>query len=182
MPQAISQRYAHALADAVLAPGSESDPKQVSSQLRSMEQMIRENADLRNVMLSPAVPNARKRGVIARLAEQMQLDPKVRNFIYVLIDRRRADLLDEIADAFDEALDERMGLVRAQVTSAAVLAEAQRAQIEQALSEASGKRVRSEFHVDPKLIGGVVARIGSTVYDGSVRTQLETMRQALVSR
>ena len=98
-----------------------------------------------------------------------------------MIDRRRTDLLGEVAEAFETAVDERLGFLRAKVTSATPLSEAHRRETEQALSEVTGKRVRADFDVDPSLIGGVVARIGSTIYDGSVRSQLETLRQRLVS-
>ncbi|MBC7925781.1 MAG: ATP synthase F1 subunit delta, partial [Bryobacteraceae bacterium] len=109
------------------------------------------------------------------------LSPLVRNFLFLLVDRRRTDLLNEIAPAFEAAVDERLGLVRAEVKSATPLSEPQQAELEGALSLVAGRRVRCDYQVDPALIGGVVARIGSTVYDGSVRSQLEAMRQTLVS-
>ena len=98
-----------------------------------------------------------------------------------MVDRRRTDLLSEITDAFEAAVDERMGLVRAQVTSAAPLTDAQKAEMQSALTQVAGKQVRCEFSVDPDLIGGVVARIGSRVYDGSVRAQLGVLRERLAS-
>jgi F-type H+-transporting ATPase subunit delta len=111
----------------------------------------------------------------------MPLSTQVRNFLYVLVDRRRAGLLDEITDAFEAAVDERSGVVRAEVSSAVPLSDAQRAELAKALSDVTGKRVRCEFAVDDSLIGGVIARIGSTVYDGSVRTQLGEIQQLLAS-
>lgn len=181
MPQAISNRYAQALADAVFAPNSGVDPRQVSSELHSFDDTVRSVPELKNVLLSPAVATGRKRAVVERLAAALPLSRLVRNFLFVLIDRRRADLLHEIAPAFDAAVDERLGLVRAEVTSAAPLSDAQVSELEAALSQVAGRKVRCEFQVDPSLIGGVVARIGSTVYDGSVRSQLDAMRQTLVS-
>lgn len=181
MPQAVSRRFAEALADAVMAPDTGLDPRQISSELHEFGGMVQTAPELKVVLLSPAVSNARKRDVVARFAESMPLSRMVRNFLYILIDRRRTDLLEEMADAFDIAVDERLGLVRAEVTSAAPLPDAQRAELESALSQMAGKRVRCDFKVDDSLIGGVVARIGSTVYDGSVRTQLQSMRQVLVS-
>lgn len=145
------------------------------------EQTVQSVPELRNVLLSPAVSNSRKRAVIARFAELLPLARLVRNFLYVLIDRRRADLLAEIADAFDTAVDERLGLVRAEITSAVPLDGRQKLELESALSQLAGKRVRCAFSTDDSLIGGVVARIGSTVYDGSVRTQLQSMQQLLMS-
>jgi F-type H+-transporting ATPase subunit delta len=181
MPRALANRYAHALADAVLAPDSASDPGEITKELRAFEAMIREAPELKNVLLSPAVSNARKRDVVARFAESMPLSLQVRNFLYVLVDRRRAGMLNEITDAFEAAVDERSGVVRAEVSSAVPLSDAQRAELAKALSDVTGKRVRCEFAVDDSLIGGVIARIGSTVYDGSVRTQLGEIQQLLAS-
>jgi F-type H+-transporting ATPase subunit delta len=181
MPQALSNRYARALADAVLTPGGDGDAKQVLSELRVFSAMLRDSFELKNVLLSPAVSIAKKRAVIARFADTLPLSRLVRNFLYVVIDRRRIALLDEIADAFEQALDERMGIVRAEVTSAGPLNDGQQAELQQELSRVSGKQVRCNYSIDPELIGGVVARIGSTVYDGSVRTQLQNMRERLVA-
>ena len=181
MQKALSTRYARALVDSVVAPGTGLDPKQTLAELRTFSTMVRESIELRNVLLSPAVSISKKRAVVARFAESLPLSRLVRNFLYVVIDRRRTDILDEIADAFELALDERMGIVRAEVTSAAPMTEGQQAELQQELSRVSGKRVRCDYSIDPALIGGVTARIGSTVYDGSVRTQLHNMRERLVA-
>ena len=181
MPQAIALRYAQALVDAVTAPNSGVEAREAASQLRTFESMVRSVPELRNVMLSPAVPTSRKRAVIGRFADTIPLARLVRNFLFVVVDRRRADILGDTADAFEAALDARLGFVRAEVTSASPLSERQQAELQQALSGVAGKNVRCEFKTDPSLIGGVVARIGSTVYDGSVRMQLDTLRQRLVS-
>ncbi|MBI1898226.1 MAG: ATP synthase F1 subunit delta [Acidobacteria bacterium] len=181
MPQAVAAKYAGALADIVAAPGSGLDAKQVSAELHSFGEALGSAAELRNVLLSPAVSLARKRDVVRRLAEVMGLSPTVRNFLFVIIDRRRVGRFHEIASGFEEILDERMGIVRADVTSAAPLAPGQQAELEQALARVTGKQVRPRYAIDESLIGGVVARIGSTIYDGSVRGQLETLRQRLAA-
>ena len=182
MRSALSTRYAKALADAVLAPGSRTDPKQALTELRTFEQMVKSSSELRNVLMSPAVPTVRKRAVVSRFAATVPLSPLVRNFLFVVIDRRRGDLLGGLASAFEAALDERMGVVRAEVHSAVPLSAQQRAALGAELSRVANRQVRCEFYTDPTLIGGVVARMGSTVYDGSVRTQLEALRERLVSR
>ncbi len=182
MPSAISSRYAKALADAVLASGSGTDPRQALTELRAFEHLVDSSPELRNVLLSPAVPTVRKRAVVARLAPTVPLSPLVRNFLFVVIDRRRAGLLGEMAAALEAALDERLGVVRAEVRSPVPLDPGQQAALGQELSKVANKQVRCEFFVDPSLIGGVVARMGSTVYDGSVRTQLETLRERLTAR
>lgn len=182
MPQALAVRYARALADAVFNPKAGMDPKQALAELRTFSSMVRDSSELHNVLLSPAVSNKKKRAVVGRFAEALPLSRLVRNLIYVLIDRRRTDTLAEIGDAFEIALDERLGIVRADVKSAAPLSDRQQSELQQELSRVSGRQVRCDFSIDPALIGGVVARIGSTVYDGSVRSQLETLRERLVAQ
>jgi F-type H+-transporting ATPase subunit delta len=182
MRSALATRYAKALADAVLAQGSRTDPRQALTELRMFEEMVKSSPELRNVLMSPAVPTVRKRAVVARFASGIPLSPLVRNFLYVVIDRRRGDLFGELGAAFEAALDERTGVVRAEVHSAVPLTDEQRRAVGAELSRVANRQVRCEFYTDPALIGGVVARMGSTVYDGSVRTQLETLRERLVSR
>ena len=182
MTSAVAVRYARALADAVLGPKSGMDAQQALAELRSFQDMVKTSSELRNVLLSPAVTASRKRAVIGRFASTMPLSPLVRNFLFVLVDRRRADILEDVAEAFEAAIDERMGVVRAEVRSAAPLNDQQRDALRQELSRVANKQVRCDFSVDPALIGGVVARIGSTVYDGSVRTQLDTLHERLVAR
>lgn len=142
--------------------------------------MVKSSPELKGVLLSPAVSPAKKRSIVGRFAESVPFSRLIRNFFFLIIDRRRTDILGEIGEAFETALDQRMGVVRAEVQSAAPLSRQQQEELQQELSRVAKKRVRCHFSVDPQLIGGVVARIGSTVYDGSVRTQLEGLRQQLV--
>jgi F-type H+-transporting ATPase subunit delta len=182
MHSAVAERYAKALADVILASGSDADARQALTELRAFEAMVKSSTDLRNVLMSPAVSPSRKRAVVSRFSPIVPLSPLVRNFLFVVLDRRRADLLGEMGSAFETALDERLGLARVEVRSAAPLSDSQRSALQQELSRVADKQVRCAFTVDPGLIGGVVARIGSTIYDGSVRTQLESLRERLVSR
>jgi len=182
MPQIVASRYARALRDAVLNPAAGIEPRQALAEIRQFGAMIQESPELRNVLLSPAVTLAKKRAVVGRLSDSISLNRLIRNFIYVILDRRRAGILNEIADAFELALDEHLGIVRADVKSAAPLNERQQVDLQQELSRLSGKQVRCDFSIDPALIGGVIARIGSTVYDGSVRSQLANLREQLVAR
>jgi F-type H+-transporting ATPase subunit delta len=182
MPHAVATRFAQALADAVLAPGSGTEGRQAASELRAFEAIADSSSELRHVLLSPAVATSRKRALVNRFAAAIPLSRLVRNFLFVVVDRRRADLLGEIATAFETVLDERLGFVRAEVTSAAPLSPAQQSDLQQALSGVAGKNVRCAFSVNPELIGGIVARIGSKVYDGSVRTQLQSLGERLVSQ
>jgi F-type H+-transporting ATPase subunit delta len=181
MVSVASSRYARALLDVVFDPRSGLDPNRVAEQLQSVESLVSGSAELRHVLLSPAVANSRKRAVIAKLAPDLGLDAKVRNFCYVLIDHRRIPQIAEIREAYQNALDERLGFLRADVTSAQGLSDPQRNALQAKLGKLTGKQIRMEYLVDPALIGGVVARTGSTVYDGSVRGQLDALRHRLVA-
>ena len=179
MASAVAHRYARALVDLVLAPKSPLKPEDAVAQLRAVEQMISESWELKNALLTPAITASRKRAVMGSLLERIPASHLVRNFIYVVIDHRRMGLISEIREAFEQLVDERLGFARAEVTSAAALADTQQASIEGELSRLTGKRMRLRFDVDPALVGGVTARIGSTMYDGSVRGQLQRMRREL---
>ncbi|MCP5116150.1 MAG: ATP synthase F1 subunit delta [bacterium] len=180
MALAIANRYASALVDVVLEEDSAIEPRQVVDQLRAIEDTLAASAELRGVLLNPAVPAPRKRAVVGRLGDMMEVSPVVRNFLSVLISRRRIGHVSQGRQAFEDMLDERMGLVRADVTSAAELGEHQRERLRSELSSLTGKRVRCEFAEDDELLGGAVVQIGSTVYDGSVRGRLEALRKRLV--
>ena len=176
---AIATRYANALADVVTAPSGGVLPEDALRELRDFESTLRSSAELYNSLTSPAVPPARKRAVVGRIADELKLSRVTRNFLFVLIDHRRIASLDAVVHSLETTLDERLGFARADVTSARELSEAQRAALNQQLERTTGKRIRMHFAVDAALIGGVVARIGSTVYDGSVRGQLEALGRRL---
>jgi F-type H+-transporting ATPase subunit delta len=182
MPQALASRYASALVDAVLDPANGTRAEDALSQLRSFAGLIEESHDLKNVLLSPAVPAARKRAVVEQLAGMTGLSRLVRNFLFVLVDRRRLPLLREASDAFETILDERLGIVRADVRSASPLTHEQEQALARELARLTGKNVRIDYRVDASLLGGVTAKIGSTVYDGSVRAQLEALRHRLAAQ
>lgn len=178
---AVVNRYANALADVVVSPQSDVAPPDAVEQLRAFNAAVQSSPDLRAVMASPAIPAGRKRAVIKDIAEALRLSNVVRNFILVLTDHRRAGALAQMADAFELTVEERLGFVRAEVKSAYELTPGQREELSRHLGALAGSRVRMRFEVDPDLIGGVTAKIGSTVYDGSVRGQLAVMRQRLAA-
>ena len=178
---AIASRYAEALADVITASGSTLAPDKALAELRSFEEIANDSAELRNALMSPSVPASRKRAVIARLGDLLGLSRITRNFLFVLIDHRRIAELPEIIQTLDLVLDERMGFARAEVLSAGELNESQRAELNTTLEQLTGKRIRMRFAVDQSLIGGVVARIGSTVYDGSLRGQLRSLGHRLIA-
>jgi F-type H+-transporting ATPase subunit delta len=177
---AIVGRYANALAD-VITGASGMDAAQAVRDLRGFEALLESSVELRHALASPAVPPGRKRAVVSRLAQTMTLSKIVRNFLLVITDHRRAAAFSQIIDAFEIILDERLGFIRAELRSARELDERQRTKLTDELSRLTGKKVRAKFEVDPDLIGGLVARIGSTVYDGSVKGQLETLGRRLAA-
>lgn len=181
MSLAVANRYARALVDVSADAKNNLDPAQVDETLAAFEEAFVSSVELSSVLSSPTVPPARKRAVVAKLGESIGLAPLVRNFLYVLIDHRRVALLGDIRRSFQRLLDERLGLVRADVTTALPLDEAQRARVAAELSRLTGKQVRSEYSIDPALLGGVSARIGSTIYDGSVRGRLGSLRRQLTA-
>jgi F-type H+-transporting ATPase subunit delta len=105
----------------------------------------------------------------------------LRNYLFVIVDQRRAGMLVEIEQAFSRLLDARQGITQASVTSSAELTAEERAELGVALAKLTGEKVQAQYTTDAALIGGAVVRIGSTIYDGSVRTQLERMRARMIS-
>jgi F-type H+-transporting ATPase subunit delta len=176
---AVATRYAKALADVTSAPAGGLSPQDALTQLRAFESALAGSRELENALTTPAVPLSRKRAVVGRIAGLLELSPIARNFLFVLIDHRRVSLLGAILHSFDLIMDERLGFARAEVSSPRELTETQRGAINAQLEHVTGKRIRMRFAVAPELIGGVVARIGSTVYDGSVRGQLQTLGRRL---
>ena len=175
---AVATRYAKALAD-VTTSAAGLQPDVALNQLRAFEAALAASHELQNALTTPAVPASRKRVVVARIAGILKLSLIARNFLFVLIDHRRIALLGEILHSFELIVDERLGFARAEISSPRELTESQRGAINARLERLTGKRIRMRFAVDPSLIGGVVARIGSTVYDGSVRGQLQTLGRRL---
>jgi F-type H+-transporting ATPase subunit delta len=177
---AIVARYASALVDVVAGPKG-LDAAQATGQLRAFEAVLADSSDLRNALASPAVTPARKRAVVSKLAERLGLAKVPRNFLMVLTDHRRLATLSQVIDAFEILLDERLGFMRAELHTARELDERQKAALVDGLSRFTGKKIRARFVAEPDLIGGVVAHIGSTLYDGSVRGQLDSLAKRLAA-
>jgi F-type H+-transporting ATPase subunit delta len=178
---ALAKRYAEALADVVAAAGSKLRPEDAVEQLRAFEAALEASADLREALSTPAVPPGRKKAVIGRIADVLNLSRATRNFLFVLVDHRRIPLFAEIAQTFELVVDGRLGFARAEVRAAQPLSESQREELSAALERLTGKRVRMKHALDDSLIGGVMAKIGSTVYDGSVRGRLEALERRLAA-
>ena len=175
----IASRYAQALVGALTAPQAGVDPHQALTGLADFVETLSGSRDLELVLLSPSVAPARKRAVLERIAGAMQMDRLVRNFLYVLVDHRRIELVREIVSEALVILDAQLGFLRADVASAAPLSSDQQKQIAAGLETVTGKRIRMAMTIDPDLIGGVFARVGSTIYDGSVRGRLQSLGERL---
>ena len=175
----IAKRYAEALADVVARPGADPAPEAASAQLRLLADTLESSRELRDALASPAIPIGRKKAALGRLADALGLSGVMRNFLFVLADHRRISAVPEIAQFFEAGIDERLGFARAEVAAARAMSEGQQTALAAALGRLTGKRVRIKITVDESLVGGVVARIGSTVYDGSVRGQLAALERRM---
>ncbi len=173
----VHSRYARALVDVVA--DMKLDGVAVLGQLRSMVDLLKSSADLRHVWENPAIPAAQKRKLLDVIAARENIVKPVRNFIAVLIDNRRIAALAEIAKQVELEMDRRLGLAEAEVTSARELSPEERRELEAQMERLTGKKVRAHYATDGKLLGGAVVRLGSTIYDGSVRGQLQRMKEQL---
>jgi len=178
---AVISRYVEALTDVVMASGSGVRPEEALEQLGAFHAVLGSSAALRNVLSSPSVPSSRKKAVVGRIGGELRLSRVMQNFLFVLVDHRRITEVPQILPAFELVLDQRLGFERAEVASARELSEAQRGTLNGELERLTGKRIRMRFRVDDSLIGGVVARLGSTVYDGSLRNWLHGLERRLVT-
>ncbi len=177
--RSIAEHYADALAEVAVA---QENPDKVRREFSGFLALLGESEQLAILLASPAVSRANKHAVAQALVERMGASRTLRNFLFVVIDQRRVALLPEIYRAFEAQLDEREGIARANVTSAHPLDEDEKKQLGKALERLSGRRVETEYRLDPALIAGAIVRVGSTIYDGSVRTQLERLRMRLESQ
>jgi F-type H+-transporting ATPase subunit delta len=173
---AVVQRYAAALADVAV---ERKIGDVVRRDLNAFAETFSSVADLRNALESPALNAEVKRRVIEDLAAAMKLDSAVRNFVFLLVDHRRTELLPEIQQAFREELNARLGIVEAEVTSARELRAGEKKELTSVLEQRTGKKIEARFQEDGALLGGAIVRLGSTIYDGSVRDQLNRLREQL---
>ena len=171
-------RYARALLDVALA---EADPVMVEQQLTGAAELFKGHAALWKVMTNPAVPAPKKRAMVDAILPQLGVAPVVAKTLQMLASRDRIGLLPEIVEAYSGKLMDHQKVVRATVTSAVPLPADRAKKLEQELAGITGRRVVMSAAVDPSIVGGVVARIGSTVWDGSVKRQLEKIRERLVA-
>ena len=171
-------RYAKALLEVAIR---ESDPSQVEADLTGIVDAMTATPELRRGMLSPAIAQTARISLAKAIIERASLQAPVAKLLMMLAERGRLELLPDLLEVYRERLLAHSNIVRGEITSAAPLPPERLQALQQSLSVRTGKQVQLEAAVDPSLIGGVVARIGSTVYDGSIRTQLEKMRQQMTA-
>lgn len=178
--RAAGTRYARALFDVALKESA--DVQQIGRDLTAFAQMVSGNEELARVLSNPAIPMARKRGVVEQLlARSGAISPILSKILLLLADRDRLVILPDLAAGYRERLMQHMNVVRAEVVTAAALPPDRVTALKDGLARATGRTVQLESRVDPSLIGGAVTRVGSTVYDGSIATQLQKLKQELVS-
>src|SRR5215471_12653899 len=174
---AVAGRYARAFAEVVVE--RKLDPEKAVAELTQMADLISSSHELNNVLLNPSVEHKQKINLLDAIIKKMGASKLLRNFIAVLIDYKRIGQIGEIKEQFRREMDARMGIADARVSSARELTAAEKKSLEQRLAAVTGKTIRATYSEDTGLLGGAVVRIGSTVYDGSVRGQLQRLKQEI---
>lgn len=176
--RAVCHRYAKALAGVVL---ERNEHERVFDELSALHQLYSESLDFRQVIASPAITSEQKQSVLDTIYHRMDAAQVTRNFVNLLLRNYRLTLLSEMLEAFRDALDKRLGYARVEMVSAGELSEEEKNLLASKLEAVTKKKVRAQFQSNPSLIAGAVARVGSVVYDGSLRTKLETFKNQLKS-
>jgi len=171
-----ANRYATALIDVLFPAKAEAGLEQ----LQKFAALLNEQPDSRRFLENPAMAGERRNRLLKEVASALGFERRVANFINILADRNRLPILEEIIEEYQRLMDKRLGIVRAQITTARALDSAQQQELARMLQQVTGMQVRMEVAIDPSLIGGMVAQVGSTIYDGSVRQQLNAFKTRLV--
>ena len=175
---AIAKRYGKALASVSLKLGRH---ERVGQELSRFDELLNQSPELQLFYRNPAISLPKKRAATEELVRRLRLDQTTSNFILVLVDKHRVGYFGEIRRSFEEAINEHLGVVGARVTTAFEIDDEIKTKLEHKLERLTGKRVLLKFEIRPTLVGGVITRIGDTIYDGSVRQQLELIKQRLSS-
>ena len=174
--QTVARRYASALADVIIDRSEEAEVRQ---ELITWEGMILSNPTLLEAFTNPTIPYEQKAKVLNELIARTKVRPTTANFLRILLKNQRLAEIAQVNAKLAQVLDERSGVVSAQVTSARPVADSTKVALEEKLGIITGKRIRLSFLTDETLLGGIVTRIGSTIYDGSVRNQLKRLGEEL---
>jgi len=172
----VATRYARALLASL--PGNETAEK-TDHFLEALRSALDESADFRDMLLDPAVPRNVRTTVLRTLAEQNEMPAQVGNFLATVVEHQRSSSLASIAEVFHEEREKAAGIVPAEITTASPLTEQLKERTLRALEQMTGRKVRLTASVEPDILGGAVTRIGSKVYDGSLRTQLAQLRRKM---
>jgi F-type H+-transporting ATPase subunit delta len=175
----VTSTYARALADVVFA--AHLDPQGTLREVRSLADLTAGNDQLRAVWETPAIPAEQKRALLDAIAARQEISQPVRNFMAVLIDHRRVNFLGPIVQQLEEEMNRRLGFAEAEITSARELSAGERHALEAQVEKLTGKKVIARYSQDKTILGGAIVRIGSTIYDGSVKGKLERMKEQLSS-
>ena len=178
MISSTSLKYARALAEVASESGI---THEVQEGFEAFRGVFSTHKDLRKVLFSPGIPLVAKRNIVSIVAQKMGFDEVLMNFLFVILERSRLHLLDEFAEAYQEVLDEQAGIARVGVRSSHSLGSVELEQVRKVMTAITGKTVKLNCEVDETLLGGVRLQVGSTVYDGTIRTQLEELRRQLAS-
>jgi F-type H+-transporting ATPase subunit delta len=174
--RASAARYARALFEVAL---KESDPVHIERDIASFAELLAGNAELHNALTNPAVTAAAKHQIAEALAARLNMAAPARKLLLLLADRDRLALIPDLLDVYRERLMQQQQVVRAEITTAAPLSPDRTAQLQRQLADITGRTVELTTRVDPEIIGGIVTRIGTTVYDGSIATQLARLKDSL---
>src|SRR5208282_1580394 len=173
----VASTYARAFADVVLS--DHLDAERSVAELRAVANLLAESPELRRVWDNPAIPADQKRRVLDVIAQRDEIHRQVRNLVAVVIDHRRIHFLEPIIRQVEKELDARLGFAEAEITSARELNDAEKREFEAQVGKLTGKKVRAHYGQDASLLGGAMVRVGSTIYDGSVKGQLERLKEAI---
>ena len=176
---AVASRYAKALVDVVLE--RQIDGAMAVQQVNDIVAAVNESSELRNVWESPAVTAEQKRAVLDAIVARCGTLRPIRNFFAVLIDHGRIPMVEQIARQFESELNTELGFVEAGITSSRQLSADEKQGLETQVAQLTGKQVRAKYATNPELLGGAVVRVGSTIYDGSVRGQLQKLKEQLAN-
>lgn len=174
-----SLQYANALADVALAQGAADS---ALKQLADFGAAFTMSSELRNFLTSPGVPRSAKHGVIEKIAARIGAGKIIRNFLFVISDHQRTHVLPEIIATFEDVVRQRQDIAEANISSAVELSAAQKKGFAQTLERLTGKKIQAKYSLDPALLGGAVVRVGDTIYDGSVRNNLNELRARLAAQ
>lgn len=182
MSLAIVTRYARALADVLSGGKADTTPQAALDQLRDLQGTLEAAPDLRALFSAPTVDAESKKRLAATIGDRIGFSKSVRNLVFVLLDNGRITLLPELISAFEQWFDDQQGISRISVTSAAALLDDQRAAVIDKFKRLTGHEIHASFHLDETLLGGVVVRVGSKLYDGSLSSQLQVLDRAMSGR